>query len=80
MADASNDARGKLQAVIVHRRGPPDDDPSPAYSAACREWFASLSDAQKALTDAAMIIYENGDEPGAAQIPANLPPAPKRPL
>jgi hypothetical protein len=26
-----------------------------------------------------MIIYESGDKLGAAQIVANLPPAPKRP-
>jgi hypothetical protein len=49
------------------------------YGADCREWFAKLSEIQKALTQEAMIIYENGDKLGAAQIVANLPPAPKRP-
>jgi hypothetical protein len=76
MTDTSNDSRDKLQAVIIHRQ---NDDSSPSYSADCREWFAKLSDTQKALTEAAMIIYENGDKLGAAQIVANLPPAPKRP-
>ena len=76
MADTSNDSRDKLQAVIMHRQ---NDDTSPGYSANCREWFAKLLDTQKALTEAAMVIYEMGDKLGAAQILANLPPAPKRP-
>jgi hypothetical protein len=79
MANISNDSRDKLQAVIIHRKGASDDDSSPGYGADCLEWFAKLSDTQKALTEAAMIIYENGDKLGAAQIVANLPPAPKRP-
>jgi hypothetical protein len=79
MTDISNDSRDKLQAVIIHRKGASDDDPSPGYSADCRAWFAKLSDTQKALTEAAMIIYEMGDKLGAAQIVANLPPAPKQP-
>jgi hypothetical protein len=39
--------------------------------------LGSLSDVHQALTDAAMIVYESGDEPGAAQILANLRAAPK---
>ena len=76
MTDISNDSRDKLDAVIMHRQ---NDDSSPGYGADCREWFAKLSDTQKALTEAAMIIYEMGDKLEAAQIVANLPPAPKRP-
>jgi hypothetical protein len=78
MTDTSDDARDKLQAVLVQRMGASDDESTSGYAAACREWFANLTDVQRALTDAAMIIYENGDKPGAAQILANLPPAPKR--
>jgi hypothetical protein len=79
MANISNDSRDKLQAVIIHRKGASDDDSSSGYSADCQKWYVNLSDTQKALTQAAMIIYENGDKLGAAQILANLPPAPKRP-
>jgi hypothetical protein len=79
MTDFSNDSRDKLQAVIIHRKGPSNDDSLPGYSAECREWFAKLSDTQKALIEAAMIIYEMGDKLGAAQIVANLPPVPKQP-
>jgi hypothetical protein len=79
MTNTSNDSRDKLQAVIIHSKGASDDDFSTGYSADCREWFGKLSDTQKALTQAAMIIYETGDNLGAAQILANLPSAPKRP-
>jgi hypothetical protein len=79
MAKISNDSRDKLQAVIIHWKGASDDGSLPGYSADCQEWYAKLSDTQKALTQAAMIIYEMGDKLEAAQIVANLPPAPKRP-
>jgi hypothetical protein len=79
MTNTSNDSRDKLQAVVIHSKGASVDDSSTGYSADCQEWFANLSDTQKALTQAAIIIYESGDNLGAAQILANLPPAPKRP-
>jgi hypothetical protein len=72
----SDDSRDKLQAVLVNRG---DEGFAPDYTTACKQWFADLTDVQRALTDAAMIVYHNGDEAGAAQIVANLPAAPKRP-
>jgi hypothetical protein len=72
----SDDSRDKLQAILVNRS---DEGFAPDYTAACKQWFADLTDVQRALTDAAMIVYHNGDEAGAAQIVANLPAAPKRP-
>jgi hypothetical protein len=72
----SDDPRDKLQAVLVNRI---DEGFAPDYAAACKQWFVELTDVQRALTDAAMIVYHNGDEAGAAQIVANLPAAPKPP-
>jgi hypothetical protein len=42
MTNPSTDPIDKLQAVITQRKKSSDGDPSPGYSAACREWFAKL--------------------------------------
>lgn len=78
MANTSSDTQDKLHAVITQRAR--NDDSAQDYRSACWNWFANLSDVQKALTDAAMIVYGSGDKAGAAQMLANLPTAPKHPI
>lgn len=73
-------AAHKLQAALIqgwHDLG--KDFPAP-YVEACQRWFASLSEEDRCIAEAAVGAFERYDETEAERIAARLPAAPRCPL
>ena len=79
MTDLSG-AADKLRAVLNHAAANPDDDLGGSYRAACRAWFARLTEGEQWIVAAVAKAHAEGREADAEQIAAKLPPAPRCPL
>jgi hypothetical protein len=70
----------KLQAVLLHGWHAPDREFPVSCIEACQRWFATLSEEDRCLADAAVAAFERYDESEAEKIAARLPTAPNCPL
>jgi hypothetical protein len=80
MTDLSDDPRSKVQAALVHAAADPDDDLGGHYRAACRAWYARLTQGEKWRVVTMLAAYERGAKADAEQLAAALPPALRFPL
>jgi len=77
MTDLSDNRRDKLQAALNHARADRDDDLGGPYRAACRAWFARLTEGEQWIAITALAAYEHGHQEHAEEIASQLPPAPR---
>jgi hypothetical protein len=81
MADElSNDPAHKLQAALNHDFADTDKPVPVEYLAACRRWFDTMAEREKAVVKAARDAFDKGDEKSAELIVVVLPAAPRFPL
>jgi hypothetical protein len=78
--DLSNDAADKLRAALNHDLADTDKDLPADYLAACRRWFDTMAEREKAIVEAARDAFDKGDERSAELIAVVLPAAPRFPL
>jgi hypothetical protein len=75
--DLSNSSAHKLQAMLNHDS---EKDFPALYVAACRRWFAALSDSERQSGESAVAEFSKGRETEAERIASAMPPAPVCPL
>jgi hypothetical protein len=78
--DLSNSSAHKLRALLTHNWHDSDKGFPALYVAACRRWFAALTDSERQAGESAVAAFGKGHETEAERIASALPPAPVCPL
>ena len=78
--ELSDDPRDKLHAALNHAYPDANNDLGKAYRAACRHWFAQLTEGERWIMVTATVAFEKSEDGKAAEIASQLPPAPRFPL